>query len=175
MKPGLHKIEVIVDKSIPYLLIALLFIITGELFFHEQLHHYQIWIDAADSFIISVFVFDLVFKYIRIRNIPKFLKSSWLDIIAVFPFFLLFRLFEEIGLLFSLGERIAEAQPIFHESVEIEKEASKIIRESEKLGKVSRAKIVSRFIRPLARVPRFFKAFAYFERPTGKHHIHEKK
>ena len=96
MKIWLHKIEVIVDRSIPYNIIVLLFLIIGELFFYEQVQPYIKWINLTDNFVVGVFVIDLIFKYIRIRNIPKFFRKCWMDIIAVFPFFLLFRLFEEM-------------------------------------------------------------------------------
>ena len=57
--------------------------------------------------------------------------------------------------------------------VEIEKEASRIIREGEKFSKISRTRFATRFIRPLARIPRLLKVFAYYEKPTGEHHLHE--
>jgi len=175
MKIWLHKIEVIVDRSIPYIIIVLLFLIIGELFFYEQVQPYIKWINLTDNFVVGVFVIDLIFKYIRIRNIPKFFRKCWMDIIAVFPFFLLFRLFEELGILLGLGERIGSAQLIFHEGVEIEKEAEGIIKEGEKISKVSRTRMAVRFIRPIARSPRLLKTLAYYEKPTGKHHIHERK
>ena len=174
MKVWMHKIELIVDRIIPYCLIPLLFLIVGEIFFSTQLSPYDFWLNFLDGIIVCIFVLDLIFKYIRARKIPKFLKSCWLDIIAVFPFFLVFRLFEEIGILFNFGERILEAQPIFRETVEIEKEASQIIKESEKIAKVSRTEAIARFFKPLARSQRFLKASLYYERPTGKHHPHER-
>src|SRR3989344_5751490 len=129
MKAWLHKIELIVDKIIPYLVFILLLIVIGELLFSEQIQKYVLWINVAYYFIVGIFVIDLIFKYIRIRNIPKFLRKCWIDIIAVFPFFLLFRLVEETGILLRFGERIAETQAVFHEAVEIEKETGKIIGE----------------------------------------------
>ncbi|MBU0461570.1 MAG: hypothetical protein KJ574_03205 [Nanoarchaeota archaeon] len=93
MKRWMHRIEVWVDKLIPYMLIVLLIIIVLEIFFKEIAEHYHIYIAIADGAVITVFVLDLIFKYIRIRNIPKFLKTCWLDILAVFPFFIFFRVF----------------------------------------------------------------------------------
>lgn len=175
MKKWLHKMEVIVDKVIPYLLIILLFLILVEIFFHKYVIPYEFWIKLADGIIIGFFALDLVFKYLRVRNIPKFLKKNWLDIIAVFPFFLIFRLFEEFSLLFNIGEKISGAQPLFHEALEIEKEGAKIISEGEKISKLSRTSMLARFLRPLERIPRFAKIFRYFEKPTGNHYLHEKK
>lgn len=175
MKRWLHKIEVIVDRIIPYLLVLLLFLIIGELFFYNYFSNYGLWVQIADGFIVGVFVLDLVFKYIRVKNIPRFFKKYWLDIIAVFPFFLLFRVLEEVNIFFRFGESVSDVQPFVHESLEIERETSKLIEESEKLGKLSRTRMVTRLIRPLERTPRLLKAFPYYERPTGRHHIHEKK
>lgn len=41
--------------------------------------------------ILSVFVADLVVAYLRVRNIPRFLKKHWLDILMVIPYFRIFR------------------------------------------------------------------------------------
>ena len=174
MRAWLHKIELVVDKIIPYLLIPLLFLLAGDLFYSDALQPYEIWISLIDSLIVSVFLVDLIFKYIRIKNIPTFFRKCWLDIIAVFPFFLVFRIFEELGLFARFWEQITEAQPIFRESLEIETEANKIITEAEKVTKASRTSNLARIIRPLLRSPRLLRIAAYYERPTGKHHPHEK-
>ena len=186
MKKWMHKIEVFVDKLIPYMLVLLLGIIVIDLGFHEIAEHYHTYILLADYLVIGVFVVDLIFKYIRIRKIPLFLKTCWLDIIAVFPFFLIFRAFERIAGLFSktISEGFSTVQSILHEGVEIEKEGAKILegvekegskiaKEAGKFGKVSRTNKFARFLRPLFRAPRFVKALPFFERPTGEHHIHE--
>ena len=91
MKPWLHKIEVIVDKLIPYLLIVLLFLIIGEIFYAEQVEPYSLFVSFVDNIVIVVFAFDLIFKYIRTKHFPEFLKKYWLEIIAVFPAFLFVR------------------------------------------------------------------------------------
>ncbi|HLD06809.1 MAG TPA: ion transporter [Candidatus Nanoarchaeia archaeon] len=175
MKPWLHVLELWVDRVIPYAVVLLLVVIVAELVFHEQAEPYRLWFNLLDWAVVLVFCLDLAFKYVRVRNIPRFLRSSWLDIIAVFPFFLLFRIFEELGLALRLGEQITQAQPLFHEAVEIEKEAGKIIQESERVTKISRSGFAARLIRPLARSPRLLKILAYYEKPTGRHHPHEKK
>ena len=172
MKPWLHKIEVIVDKSIPYLLIALLFLIIGEIFYAEQLQPYSFFVSLVDNVVIVVFVFDLIFKYMRTRHFPEFLKKHWLEIIAVFPAFLFVRIIEE----FLPISRLEISQSALHEAVEVKREGKLIAMEVERAGaEVSRLRYFARFIRPLARLPRFLKAFSFYERPTGKHYIHEKK
>jgi len=65
MKPWMHKIESAVDKSIPYLLFALLFLIIGEIFYAHKLEQYTLIISIFDDVIIIIFILDLIFKYIR--------------------------------------------------------------------------------------------------------------
>jgi len=162
MKVWLHKIERIVDKAIPYLLILLLFVIIGEIFFASEIEPYSNYVSIIDGFIISVFILDLTFKYIRIRNFPKFFKSYWLEIIAVFPAFLVLRIMEEFAIIVNLEEFIGISQDV----IEVGDRTA---------PRVSRMRYFSRFIRPLARFPRFLKAFSFYERPTGRHHSYEKK
>ena len=171
MKPWLHKIELIVDKIIPYSLIMLLFIIIGEIFFHEEIEPYVIFVGVIDNAIVFIFVLDLVFKYMRIRNFPNFMRKYWLEVIAVFPAFLVLRLIEEFVSIANLGETL---QASLHETLEIEREGKVLVREIEGAGKeASRMRYFSRFIRPIARLPRFLKAFSFYEKPTGRHHPHE--
>ena len=106
-----------------------------------------------------------MFKYIRVRKVPLFVRKYWLDILAVFPFFLFFRVFE-----FAFGAWGQTAQSILHEGLEIEKEGSKVVREAEKfakegsrvareaekVGKLSRSQKFARFLRPIFRLPRFY-------------------
>ncbi|MDP7244039.1 MAG: hypothetical protein QF568_01710 [Flavobacteriales bacterium] len=173
MKPWLHKIELLVDRIIPYTLILLLFLIIGQIFFGHEIEPYHIYVSIIDGFIILIFVLDLIFKYIRTRNFPKFLRKYWLEVIAVFPAFLVLRLLEEFVAIANLGET---AQTYFREALEVEKEGKVLVREIERSGKeVSRLRFFSRFIRPLARSPRFLKAFSFYEKPTGKHHGYEKR
>ncbi len=181
MKPWLHKIEVMVDRIIPYLLILLLFIIIGEVFYAEKLESYHFFVSAFDGFIVFIFALDLMFKYIHIRNFPKFFRKYWLEIIAIFPAFLVLRLFEE----FIPLANVDKTQAYLHEAVEIKREGRLIIMEAEKIGEASRIRLFEQFIRPIARMPRFLKAFRFYrrilrafrfyEKPTRKHHPNEKK
>jgi len=184
MKAWLHKVEYWVDKLIPYSLVLLLVVIILELFFTDFVHHNHLEGTLAniDAGIILLFLMDLYFKWIRIRKIPKFLRRCWLDIIAVFPFILFFRLLEEVINIARFGDIFKKVQSVLHETVEVEKEVTKIAQSAEKMGKASRVRIFtnfftkySRFVRPIARTPRFIKALTFFERPTGKHHPHDKE
>jgi len=174
MKLWMHKIEKVIDKLIPPMLLILIVLIIIEIFFKDFAHHYEFWIILLDYIIIAVFVLDVLFKYIRFKPFTKFLSKSWLDILAIFPFAILFRAFEGFFEIFAASELIKESQSIFHSAVEIEKEAGKVIKEVEKVGKIARTTRFTRFIRPVARMPRLIKAFAFHEKPTGKHHPHEK-
>jgi hypothetical protein len=195
MKRWMHKIEVIVDKAIPPCLILLLGVIVLDLGFHEfvEAHHLHPYILVADYFVIFVFVLDLIFKWQRTKHVPLFMRKYWLDILAVFPFFLLFRLFEGSAGAFSfvLSESTQTAQQLLHEGLEVEKEGarllregekftkegSRVAREAEKFTKLGRSPRFMRFLRPILRIPRFFKAIPkmlhFYEKPHGEHHRHE--
>jgi len=188
MKLWLHKIEDIVDKSIPYLVALLLVIILGEIFYNDFFSQYQNTIDIIDWVIVGFFVVDLAFKYIRIKNAKIFLKRHWIEIIAVFPFFLLFRLVEELVLFFRFGIGLRESQEILHTGVEVERvvkeireaekvnqEAAKIFKEIGEGGQFIRVSLFERLIRPISRIPRLFmvykkavKAALFYEKPHHK-------
>jgi len=178
----MHKLELFIDKIIPYCLILLIFVLVLELGFHHFVveHGLLLPIEIADYFIILVFVIDLIFKYIRVRDVPKFLRKYWLEVIAVFPFFLFFRLAELAFGLSEVSGGIKTAQSITHSTAEIEKEVAmlreseKVLREGEKVFKAERSMRLSRFLRPLTRIPRFFKTLPqmlhFYDKPTGNHH-----
>ncbi|MFH2027847.1 MAG: hypothetical protein ABIJ08_01795, partial [Nanoarchaeota archaeon] len=131
-------------------------------------------INMINGFAASFLIADLIFKYVRIKHIPEFLKKSWLDIIAIFPFFLLFRVFEEAGLILHVWESTSNIELVLDEAETLEKEAVGIIRFSSRVNKVTRAGILAKFIKPITRSPRLIKLIAYYEKPTGQHHPHEK-
>lgn len=158
MKAWLHKIEVFVDKIIPFLLLILLVLIIGEIGYRSFMEEHRIIIDIIDGFIVFVFVLDLIFKYLRIRNLPKFLRASWIDIIAIFPFFLLFRLFGGLFGLFEAGETVGKTQKIVHVGFGIEKEIGSALKEGGALVKeASRAEKFEKFLRPISKTIRISK------------------
>lgn len=178
MKEWVHKAEVFVDRSIPYLIIVLAIIIIIELFFDALYESYSLLFRALDMIVVSFFVVDLYFKYQRIKNFKKFLKTCWLDILAVFPFVLLFRMIEEGLLLFRVSKEVGEVQSIMHTAVELRKtgilsETAKLAEEVERTGKISRTTEFFKILKPLQRFPRLLKAIPFYEKPTGKHHLHE--
>jgi hypothetical protein len=179
MKKWLHKVEYITDRIIPYTLIVLFIIIIIDILFKENIGKYVIIIEILDGIIITIFLVDLYFKYQRVKNFKKFLRKYWLDIIAVFPLFLVFRMFEEIVILSNLlKESLITGQKVVHEGVEveklgakfveaasketkfiegIEKEGMKLVREAEQAGRISRTGIFTKIIEPITRAIRFTK------------------
>lgn len=180
MKEWVHKVELAIDWLIPWCIFVLLGIIISEIFFYGFAERIHLIIVVLDYFVLSIFIFDLYFKYMRIRNIKNFVRECWLDILAVFPFFLLFRMVERFVVLAELSGDFKQFQLLFHEGLELEKsgaeivkEGGKIIQEAEKLGKVSRVEQIIRIFKPIQRAPRLIKALPFYEQPTGEHHIHE--
>ena len=175
MKLWLHKIEVIVDKSIPYLVTILLILIIGEFTKYKLIQENANIVLLIDYFIVIIFVIDLAFKYYRVRNAKTFIKRYWLDILAIFPFFLIFRLVEEVLLFFRISSELAESQKILHTGVEIGRigeqaaEEIRILREIQETTRLERTARLARIIRPIERIPRILKVFHFFEKPAKKH------
>ncbi len=174
MKPWLHKVEVFVDKIIPYLVLILLILIILDIFYHEKTLPYQNQILILDYFIVLVFIIDLSFKYYRVKNAKIFIKKYWVDILVVFPFFLLFRLIEEIIILTRISESLAETQKFLHTGVEITRisqeanEEAKILREIQEASRLERTSMIARIIRPAERIPRIWRMLHFYESPENK-------
>lgn len=184
------KVEHFVDKAIPYLILILLVIVIMDVFYKETAAKYHAQILVFDYIILIFFVADLIFKWFRVRNVAKFFKLYWLDVVAVFPFVLVLRMFEEI-LLISEGS-IATLRNLFHAGVIVEeevligeeagriaKEAEIIAKEAELVAKEGRIARFIRFFKPLQRTPRLLKAVSFYEHPSEKetllHKLHKKK
>ncbi len=167
----INKAEVVIDRAIPYALVLLMIIIVVDLFFADIAYQYHNYLIAMDYIIISVFATDLMFKYIHSRTAKSFVRKSWLDIIAVFPFILMFRVFEEIILLARIERGIGEAQGILHTGVAIEKDISKAARlekEAISAAKFSRTAKFARELRIFSRFPRLMKAVSFYEHPDHR-------
>ena len=174
MKPWLHKAEIISDNIIPYLVLILLILIVLDIFYHEKILPYQNQILILDYFIVIAFIIDLSFKYYRVKDYKMFLKKYWLDIIAVFPFFLIFRLVEEIILLTRVSEGLAESQKVLHTGVEIGRisrevsEEARVLREIQEASRLERTSLIGRIIRPVERLPRIWRMLHFYEKPYKK-------
>jgi hypothetical protein len=161
MKRFLHKIEVLADKIIPYLLILLLIIILLDIFYPVSLDPYRFEIDVIDYIIIAFFAVDLIFKYVRLRNPKEFLKKYWIEIIATLPFFLVARIIEEFAGFFVASEDIARGQRLVHEGLAVEEKIAVDLGRSERFVRI---------VRPVARFPRFAKAMHFFQNPKKRRH-----
>ena len=95
MNKFFKNLEKFVDKLIPYMIVILLFVILFELFYTELADQYHTLIIIIDGIIIFTFFIDLMFKYYYLKNFKKFIKKHWLDVLVIFPFFLVFRLFKK--------------------------------------------------------------------------------
>lgn len=137
-------------KLIPYALVILLGIIIFELFIHVEDEQILLLVHGLDWIVISIFVVDLIFLSRKTKNAKEFFKHYWLDLLAVFPFALLFSLVGRIYQALAATEQLAVGQAIFHESLEAEK-GLKAVARGEKTIKFARA---ARFIRIGARIVR---------------------
>jgi len=175
MKRWLQKLEIFTDEAIPYALIILAGVIIIEFFFKDIAEHYELYLMIIDNLVVLLFIIDLVYKYVRIKPFSLFLKHSWLDIIAVFPFVLLFRFVEVVADVIFFERALKEGQTVLHESVELQKEASMILKHIERSGKMSRSSKLIKLIRPISRIPRFLKAFSFYDKPFPRGRDHELK
>lgn len=177
-KKKLHKVkektEHFVDKIIPYLVVLLGLILVLE--FTVDLHKYEIYIKYFDYVIVAFFLADLYFKWIKTKKIKTFVRLYWLDILAVFPFYLIFRTY----LLFAeLATSTEQAQKFMHEAVLL-REAKVIepfLKETEIAAKeASRLSRFERFIKTVQRFVRFLKGRWFIARSELlKRHIELKK
>jgi len=159
----LYKTEHAIDASVPYLLVALLIITSIDLFYAEMAEQYAHQIELIDEAIISLFVIDLAFKYRRARSIPEFIKAHWIDIIAVIPFYMIFRLVDEFVL---TSELVKESQQTIHIAEGVEKEAATAARDAKEIKVVARSEKMLREVRILSRAPKLAKAAKFLEHPT---------
>jgi hypothetical protein len=157
MHKYLAKLEHYIDLVIPYILVVLLAVIIIELSYPQSTEEYPI-LNYIDWGIIFVFVIDLMFKFHHSATIPYFFKHYWLDIIAVFPFFLFFRLFEVVG---ATSDLIKEGQSIVHVTSNVEKEVSVV-------SKVTRAEQFARFLRPFFGWTRFGEVAHFYQKPADR-------
>ena len=168
-------LEIFVEKMIPWLVLILLLVLIGEYshyinIFHwnwleqvsEFFHHYESKVNLLDQVIVSFFIVDLYFNFFKKKTISSFVKTSILDIIAVAP----------LGLFFRVAE-VGEAQTFLHVGAEVEKGAAKVIKEAEIVPKIAKAeeftklarlkqttkttKVFSRLHKAILRIPRLFR------------------
>lgn len=174
-EPLLEKVERFVDRSIPFMLILLAIVIVAD--FTRYGEKYHLLIVIADYVIITFFVADLVFKWRHVRKLVPFLKLYWLDVIAVFPFYLVFRFVIAAREVIAAGETV---QKTLHELALLRE--ARLLREAELLreGKFLREarllRVFPRFLR-LLRL-RFYVVHGHMhlvsEAYAKKHHLHKR-
>jgi len=162
------KLEIFTEKSIPFWLIILtvLLILDNPFWTILSLHEYNPWVTIIDGLIVLFFVIDLFFKWLKIKHWKPFVKLYWLDLLAVFPFYLISSTFISIKSLLAVGEEIGEGQRVLHEFLllregELVKEA-RLIKETELL-KESRP-----IMRAIRSVQRFMRFVAGYELEKGE-------
>ncbi|MBW3016391.1 ion transporter [Candidatus Woesearchaeota archaeon] len=150
LPPWLSWIERFVDRSIPFMLVLLAVMIVVELL--HLAGPYEPVMEKLDYLVIAFFVVDLCFKWYHVRNVLKFVKLYWIDIIAVFPFYAIFRVYFAAAELLAAGEPV---QKLLHEGV--------LLRETKLLRGAEYAKFVKevRWIRVFARSLRILRARWY--------------
>jgi hypothetical protein len=110
----ISNLEKIVDILITPAVIVIAVLIIGELFFGFE--KYEPWLTIADLAVVGVFILDLILKYRRVHDLKKFVKLYWLEILAVFPFYLLFRGFSILQNLLPFGDSSEVLQRTLHET-----------------------------------------------------------
>ncbi len=168
MSRFLYISEAIVDRIIPYILILLLLIILGEIFYPAKFERYDFLINIFDLFIVFVFALDLSFKYRRMKMLHQhgFIRKYWIDIMAVFPFYLVFRIVEE-GAIITRFTESEKMELLVRDAIKLEREGTELISKIEKSGNISRTGLINRLFKPALRIPRFLKVIHFFEKPVN--------
>ena len=134
-------LEKFVNKAIPYVLVVLagLIILDNPFWSLVDLENYEPYVSILDYIVVAFFVVDLYFKWEKTRNVGKFVRLYWIELLAVFPIYLVSRAFILTSELFRTGE---EVQKILHETVLI-REAS-LLEEGKILTRVDRLAVEAR-------------------------------
>lgn len=168
MRPVLEKIELWTDRLIVPALLAVLFIVVAELFFPDFAHDVHSEIVLLDNIVIGIFVIDVLFKLHRASTWRGFLRNHWLEVIAIMPFFLVFRLVEGIFIatdIVDLGQHTAHLA---------EGARSGRLAELFRSPELTRSSRFAGVMRAIARTPRFAKAAEFFESPVHESRFHSK-
>ncbi len=131
----LESIEWFVDRVVPFALVLLFASVLSQFLYYDYLEQHEMLfclLSSLDWAIIVLLVIDLGFKFKKAKTGMKFLQEYWLEVIAVLPFFVVFRAFE--GLAISLYF-------LTKGSVNIPVGSQALLR----------------FLRPMARFPRFIR------------------
>ena len=151
------RIHDITDKLVGPALVVILFVILFEIFLPDVAHQYHSIILVADYAAITIFVVDLTFKFKRASEWESFLKDYWLEIIAIMPGFIVFRILDTFF--------------VITRSAELSQDAIHLATRSERLaalaggGELSRVARLERASVGIARTPRLARAIDFFKPP----------
>lgn len=151
------RIHDITDMLVGPALVIILFVIIFEIFLPDLAHKYHTAILAADYAAITVFLVDLSFKFKRASEWENFLRDYWLEIIAIMPGFIVFRVLDTFF--------------VITRSAELSQDAIHLATRSERLaaiaggGELSRVARLERVSLGLARTPRLARAVDFFKPP----------
>lgn len=159
MNKAWEKIERFNSHLIPPAIIILLGIILIDLFVHPENPTVKIIMEVLDYLVIAVFVIDLIFLAIKARSTSFFFKHYWLDIVAIFPFSVLFNLITRAYEAALVTERLVLGQSIIHEGLEANKE----------IEALSRSSRIARTIRIITRPLRIITKSRLFTQFESKH------
>ena len=143
------------DRLVGPALVIILVVILLEIFLPDLAHKYHTAILVADYSAIGVFVVDLGFKFQRASKWENFLREYWLEIIAIMPGFILFRVLDTFF--------------VITRSAELGQDAIHLATRSERLaaiagsGELSRAARFERVTLGFARTPRLARAVDFFK------------
>lgn len=168
MKLWLHRIELFVDMMIPYLLFMLIGLITMDYFFDDISGTFRTSVMIFDSIVIGFFLIDLSFKFHRASGVKTFLKNNWLEIIAVMPLALIFRLIERFIIVRGVGSEIANLNANHKLEISFLRLVQRVGEESVLLKS---SRLLGFFYKPHTKI---IKVLQFFEKPSGHHYHHEK-
>lgn len=157
-KPA-SKLELFIDSLIPYAIFLIIAITIAEIFFYKFVQPYYWAIDVIDLVIIWVFLMDLGFKFTHAKSVPDFLRHYWFYIIAIFPFFLIFRLVEKFYQISTLSSGT---------TVILGRYIASLLTEA----RIARFAELFRFLGISSRLVR---AFYFYEHPRIRHEINALK
>lgn len=114
MKDFFTRVNKFTDKIMPYVLLILVVVIILEFVVKVQNPTAHLIIKILDYIVITVFIIDLISIFVLAPNFKYFFKHAWLDILAVLPFGMFFRLGRGVIRMGQLAERIALGQGVLH-------------------------------------------------------------
>ncbi len=156
MKRFWRELESFFDKMIVPALFVLIVIVVADIFFTEVKYEYEQYFFYADLLVILIFVGDLSFKFKRASSWEGFLKREWLEILAVAPFFWIFRLVES-------AVRVGE---LVQEIVHLVTRGGRLARLFAVFGFFgSRHERFNSFVKKLTKSDRFEEASKFFKHP----------